>query len=54
MDTVISFDLAQEVINQGGMPIYHRFCSIDQTQFCKKFKNNCFEYVVQTPMNLKN
>ena len=43
MDSVISFDLAREVINQGGIPIYHRFCSIEnQTEFCKKFKNNCF------------
>ena len=43
MDTVISFELAEKVIEQGGIPIFHRFCSIEeQCKFCQKFKNNCF------------
>lgn len=43
MDTVISFELAEKVIEEGGIPIFHRFCSIEeQSKFCKKFKNNCF------------
>lgn len=43
MDTVISFDLAEKVINQGGIPIYHRFCDIKtQIEFCNKFKDKCF------------
>ena len=43
MDTVISFELAEKVIDHGGIPIYHRFDSIEkQIKFCKKFKNKCF------------
>ena len=43
MDTVISFELAEKVIEQGGIPIFHRFCSIEeQVKFCNKFKDNCF------------
>ena len=43
MDTVISFQLAQHVIHQGGIPIFHRFCDLEiQIDFCKKFKNKCF------------
>ena len=43
MDTVISFELAEKVIEHGGIPIYHRFTSIEkQIEFCKKFKNKCF------------
>lgn len=43
MDTVISFDLADKVIKQGGIPIFHRFCTIEhQIEFCERFKNSCF------------
>lgn len=43
MDTVISFDLAEKVIEEGGIPIFHRFCNIQQQiNFCEKFKDNCF------------
>lgn len=43
MDTVISFELAEKVIEHGGIPIYHRFDSLEkQIEFCKKFKNKCF------------
>jgi IMP dehydrogenase len=43
MDTVISFNLAEKVIEDGGIPIFHRFCSIEeQVKFCETFKDNCF------------
>jgi IMP dehydrogenase len=43
MDTVISFELAEKVIENGGIPIFHRFCSKEQQlRFCKTFKQKCF------------
>lgn len=43
MDSVISIELAEIIINNGGIPIFHRFCNIEkQIDFCKKFKNKCF------------
>lgn len=43
MDTVISFELAQKVIENGGIPIFHRFCTVEeQLKFCKTFKDKCF------------
>ena len=43
MDTVISFELAEKVVEQGGIPIFHRFCELsEQIKFCKKFKHQCF------------
>ena len=43
MDTVISFELAQKVIENGGIPIFHRFCSTEeQLKFCKTYKDKCF------------
>ena len=43
MDTVISFKLAEEVISEGGIPIFHRFCSYEeQIRFCKTYADSCF------------
>lgn len=43
MDTVISVEMAKVIVDNGGIPIFHRFCSIDeQIDFCKSFQNNCF------------
>lgn len=43
MDTVICPELAQVIINNGGIPIFHRFCGVDEQEaFCKKFTNKCF------------
>ena len=37
MDTVISFELAQQILGEGSIPIFHRFCSIlEQKGVCKK------------------
>lgn len=43
MDTVISFKLAEEVVAEGGIPIFHRFCSLEeQLKFCRSFPETCF------------
>lgn len=43
MDTVISFELAQQILGEGSIPIFHRFCSIkEQIRFCKTYPNSCF------------
>ncbi len=43
MDTVISFKLAEEVISEGGIPIFHRFCELEeQIKFCKTYPDSCF------------
>ena len=43
MDSVISTEMADVIVKNGCIPIFHRFCSIDeQIAFCKRFKNNCF------------
>lgn len=43
MDTVINTNLAEVIVNNGGIPIFHRFCSIeDQVNFCKRFNGKCF------------
>ena len=43
MDTVISVEMAKVIVDNGGIPIFHRFCSIDeQIDFCKRFQNRCF------------
>lgn len=31
------------IVKNGCIPIFHRFCNIDeQIAFCKRFQNNCF------------
>lgn len=43
MDTVISFKMAEKVIEQGGIPIFHRFCKLEeQIKFCKTYPESCF------------
>lgn len=43
MDTVISPKLAKVIIDNGGFPIYHRFCSLEeQLDFVKMFPNKCY------------
>lgn len=43
MDTVICIELAEKIVENGGIPIFHRFCSIDeQLSFCQKFNGKCF------------
>ena len=43
MDTVINKDLAKVIIDNGGCPIFHRFCSLEeQIDFVKTFENKCF------------
>lgn len=43
MDSVISTEMADVIVKNGCIPIFHRFCSIDeQIAFCKRFQNNCF------------
>ena len=43
MDTVISNKLAEVIVNNGGVPIFHRFCNIkEQINFCKRFNGKCF------------
>lgn len=43
MDTVISEELAEILIAQGSIPIFHRFTSLDeQEKWVKKFKDKTF------------
>lgn len=43
MDTAISESLADILIDQGSLPIYHRFISFeDQAKWVKKYKENTF------------
>ncbi|HRW58177.1 MAG TPA: guanosine monophosphate reductase [Chlamydiales bacterium] len=43
MDTVISEELADILIENGGIPIYHRFTSFEnQRKWVKKYKNKTF------------
>lgn len=43
MDTVISADLADILIAQGSMPIFHRFTSMDeQKKWVKKYRDKTF------------
>ena len=43
MDTVIGDDLADILVNNGSMPIFHRFTDIEtQKNWIKKYKDNCF------------
>ena len=43
MDTVISLDLAKVIVDNGGLPIFHRFCPLEeQLDFVKTFPNKCY------------
>lgn len=43
MDTVISNDLADVLIENGTLPIFHRFTSYEtQEQWVRKYEGNCF------------
>jgi IMP dehydrogenase len=43
MDTVICENLADIIIGEGGIPIFHRFMSIEeQERLCLKYKDKCF------------
>lgn len=43
MDTVISSELARILVNNGGMPIFHRFTTLgQQLEWVKEFKDNCY------------
>ena len=43
MDTVISEELADVLIKNGSLPIFHRFANIEtQLEWVKKYGNNCF------------
>lgn len=43
MDTVISEDLADILIKNGTLPIFHRFTSFEtQASWVQKYKENCF------------
>ena len=43
MDTVICDNLADVIVENGGIPIFHRFTSIDQqVTWAQKYKDNCF------------
>lgn len=43
MDTVISTALGKIILENGGIPIYHRYCSIeDQIEFAFQMKGRCF------------
>lgn len=43
MDTVISIDLAKVVLENGGIPIFHRYCSIEeQINFSNQMEGKCF------------
>ena len=43
MDSVVSFELAQILIECGSIPIMHRFASLEvQAEFVKKFENKIF------------
>lgn len=43
MDTVISVELGKIILSKGGIPIYHRYCSLDeQKDFILKMEKKCF------------
>ena len=43
MDTVISIDLAKIIIDNGGFPIFHRFCPLEeQVNFVKTYPDKCY------------
>ena len=43
MDTVIGDDLADILIENGSMPIFHRFTEMSQQrEWVKKYNENCF------------
>lgn len=43
MDTVIGDELADILIENGSMPIFHRFTTMDkQKEWVNKYKDNCF------------
>lgn len=43
MDTVISEELGEIMLKNGSIPIFHRFCSIDeQKEFISKMNGQCF------------
>ncbi|KAF0972501.1 hypothetical protein FDP41_009404 [Naegleria fowleri] len=43
MDTVICDELADVLIANGGIPLFHRFTSFEtQTNWVKKYQDNCF------------
>lgn len=43
MDTVICDELADVLIANGGIPLFHRFTSFEQqAEWAKKYENNCF------------
>lgn len=43
MDTVISLDMSKILIDNGCIPIYHRFCDLNQQKnFIKSLNGNCF------------
>ena len=43
MDTVIGDDLADVIVSNGSMPIFHRFTDLDtQKRWINKYKDNCF------------
>ena len=49
MDTVICDNLADVIVENGGIPIFHRFTTIEQqVVWAKKYKDNCF--VVNKPL----
>lgn len=53
MDTVISKDLAHVIVDNGGYPIFHRFCPLEQQiDFVETFKDKC--YVSIGMNNLEN
>ena len=43
MDTVISDAMADVLLKNGGMPIFHRFCDFEtQKEWSNKYKDKCF------------
>lgn len=53
MDTVISLELAKVIIDNGGLPIFHRFCPLEeQLNFVKTYPNKC--YVSMGVNNVEN
>ena len=43
MDTVISTELAKVIIDNGGLPIFHRFCPLEeQIKFVETYKDKCY------------
>lgn len=43
MDTVIGPELAAVIVQHGGYPIFHRFCSLEQQlQWVHQFPNQCY------------